>query len=477
MNHIKKTKIIASIWPATRTEEKIIDLYKAGVNVIRINFSHADYDNSSRIIDIVHRLNSQGITKLALLWDLKWPEIRTGDYEGNKTYQKGDTFKIRIDGSKVSGNDQFCDYPYFVEDSNIGDIVKIESGLFDVVIKEKKEDHVVVEALHDASLKQRRHINLPALTLKLPWLIDQDKENVLFCIEKQFDYIAMSFVRSKEHVTELRTLLDEHGASHIYIISKIENQEWLNNIQDIVEASDGIMVARWDLGIEIPIETIPVRQRSIVKLCRAQWKISIIATQMIESMMEHPFPTRAEVSDIFNAIVQKTDAIMLSGETALWQYPIEAVQMMKKIAIQAESVIDYKHEDFEHKRYSESDIDKKYLIKSAIEIAEKNNISAIITFTKSGKLARIAAAYRPKTPLFAFTNRRSTLTQTALLFGVTSRFLNFHHHSEVLGEALQTLIAKGDITGQDKIIVITDTKKWDIEIPTMEIISVKNFLE
>lgn len=206
------------------------------------------------------------------------------------------------------------------------------------------------------------------------------------------------------------------------------------------------MVARGDLGIEVPIELIPVWQRKIVKLCRAKGKISIIATQMIESMMESPFPTRAEVSDIFNAVVQKSDAMMLSGETALGKYPIQAVEMMRKIALQAEEVIDYKHEEFESENFTESDMDKKRLIKSAIHIAEQDNFKGIITFTKSGKLARIAAAYRPKTRIFAFTNKLTTLTKTSILFGVTSRYLPFEHHSEVLTQALEILIEKGNIT-------------------------------
>ena len=264
-----------------------------------------------------------------------------------------------------------CDYPYLVEDLQIGDIIKIDSGLFDVLVKEKKQDHLVVEALHSISIKQRRHVNLPGVKLRLPGLIDQDKKDTLFAIEHNFDYIAMSFVRSKENIQELRDLLSAHQASHIQIISKIENQEALDNLEEIVTHSDGVMVARGDLGVEVPIETLPVHQRNIVKLCRSYGKYVIVATHLLETMIENPFPTRAEVSDVFNALVQKADAIMLSGETTIGKYPIEAVDMMKKVALEAESVLEYKHEDYTGVGLTERDEEKKSLIQSSIRIADR----------------------------------------------------------------------------------------------------------
>lgn len=281
--------------------------------------------------------------------DTKGPEIRTGDYEGTKSYVKGDVFNIYVDASKVSGDkDQFCDYPYLLEDIAVGGIIKIESGLFDVIVKEKAADHVVVEALHTITIKQRRHINLPGVKLKLPGLIDQDKKDVIFAVEQGFDFIAMSFVRNKDNIMECRNLLKEHNAEHVQIISKIENQEAMDNYMEIVEYSDGVMVARGDLGVEVPIQRLPIYQRQIVKACRAKGKYVIVATHLLETMIENPFPTRAEVSDIFNAVVQKADAVMLSGETTIGKYPIQAAEMMKSVVMEAESVLDYKHEEFEN---------------------------------------------------------------------------------------------------------------------------------
>lgn len=477
-NFIKKTKIISSVGPATRSEEKIIELYKAWVNVIRINFSHADYENTSRIVEIVKRLNKEWVTKLWLLWDLKWPEIRLGDYEGAKSYHKWDIFNIFVDKNKVDTStlDQFCDYPYLIEDVQVWQVVRIESGIFDVLVKEKTTDCLIVEALNDITIKQRRHVNLPGTTIKLPGLIDQDKENVLFCIQNEFDYIAMSFVRNAAHIQELRTILTEHNMEHIGIISKVENQEWLDHIEEIVDASDGVMVARGDLGIEIDISLIPVRQRKIVKLCRSRGKFVIVATQLIESMMETPFPTRAEVSDVFNAVVQKADAVMTSGETALGKYPIECISMMKKIIMQAETSLEYEHEEFTDSSYTESDLEKKALIKSAIEVANNLNINSIMVFTKSGKLAKIAAAYRPKINIFAFTNRRTTLTNSVLYFWVKSRYIDYDHHADALEEALQIMIKMWDIEGDEKTLVVTDIKKNWHNNPVLEIINVKQFL-
>ena len=475
MQHFKKTKMIATIGPATWEEDKIIALYKAGINVLRFNFSHADYENAARVGKLVKKLNAEKKTKLGLMLDTKGPEIRTGDYEGTKSYVKWDVFNIFVDKDKVSWDkDQFCDYPYLLEDIKVGDIIKIESGLFDVIVKEKALDHVVVEAMHTITIKQRRHINLPGIKLKLPGLIDQDKKDVVFAVENNFDFIAMSFVRNKENIKECRDLLKAHNAEHVQIVSKIENQEAMDNYVEIVEHSDGVMVARGDLGIEVAIQQLPIYQRQIVKCCRAKGKYVIVATHLLETMIENPFPTRAEVSDIFNAVVQKADAVMLSGETTIGKYPIQAAEMMKSVVVQAEWAIDYRHEEFENLGFTQRDIEKKYLIRSAIEIAERNHIWSIVIFTRTGKLAKMAAAYRPNVRIFAFTNRETTYTNTALCFGVTSRYVPFEHHWEMLEPALKMMIECGDVKMDERVVVVTDLRKGDKEIPLLEIVTLSD---
>lgn len=456
----------------------ILKLYKAGVNVLRFNFSHADYDNAAKVWQIVKQFNKENKTKLWLMLDTKGPEIRTGDYDGTKKYTKWDIFNIYVDKSKVSDDtqDQFCDYPFLLEDIEVWGIIKIESGLFDVVVKEKKSDYVVVEALHSIEIKQRRHINLPWIRLKLPGLMEQDKKDVLFAIEQWFDYIAMSFVRNKDNVLECRNFLEQHNAHNIHIISKIENQEAIDNYEEIVEYSDGVMVARGDLWIEVPIENLPIYQQQIIETCRKKGKYVIVATHMLESMIENPFPTRAEVSDIFNAISQKTDAIMLSGETTIGKYPIQAVEIMKSIALKAESLLDYTPEEFENIHFTESDNEKKCLIRSAISIAEKLDINSIVVFTRTGRLAKIAAAYKSKIRIYAFTNQETTVTNTNLLFGVKSRYIEYTDHTEALEWALQVMLKMWDIENNGKIIVITDIKKDNHENPTLEIVHVTKFL-
>ncbi len=475
---MKRTKIIASIGPSTWEEDKIIALYKAGVNVLRFNFSHADYDNASRCAEIVHRLNKEGVTKLGLLLDTKWPEIRTGDHEDLKNYEKGDVFKMFVDPSKVEGpQDLSCDYPYLIEDLNIGDVIKIESGLLDVLVKDKEKDALVVEALHGIkNMKQRRHVNLPGVKLRLPGLIDQDKVDAKFAIEQGFDFIAMSFVRNKENIQELRDLLAENGGEYIQIVSKIENQEALENMEEIIVNSDAVMVARGDLGIEVPIESLPVHQRNIVKMCKSYGKCVIVATHMLESMIENPFPTRAEVGDIFNALVQKVDAIMLSGETTIGKYPVESVEMMKNIALEAEETLEYKHDDYESIGLTQRDFEKKRLIKSAVHIADSLGAKGIVTFTKTGRLARLAAAYRPTCPVYAFTNQERTFTNTTLLFGVVARYLPFENHTDVLKQAIQKLIDRHDISVDDQIVVVSDIIRNDNEVPVLEIVTVKDII-
>lgn len=284
----------------------------------------------------------------------------------------------------------------------------------------------------------------------------------------------MSFVRNKENIQELRTMLKEHNAENIQIVSKIENQEAMDNYLEIVDYSDGVMVARGDLGIEVPIEDLPIYQRQIVKACRAKGRYVIVATHLLESMIENPFPTRAEVSDIFNAVVQKADAVMLSGETTIGKYPIQAAEMMKKVVMRAESVLEYKHDDFDNTGLTQRELDRKFLVKSAIEMAEKNNIDSIVLFTRTGRLARFAAAYRPTVKIFAFTNNEKTATNTTLLFGIISRYMDFGHHSEFFEPALKSLLESGSATLEDRVLVVTDLRQNGKDIPLLEIVTLKD---
>lgn len=311
---MKNTKIIATHGPAISGESDLLALYDAGVNIIRFNFSHARYDVVREVLKIMRKNNRNGRAALSMLLDTKGPEIRTGDLSMKQEYKTGDVFKFYTDKKYFSedGSALFCDYPYLGEDAFEGQVIDVDSGLFQVKVLKIHDTYLEVEAQNGALIGSRRHINLPGIRLKMPGITEKDREDIRFAVEESMDFIAMSFVRSKEHVEELRNYLKELGGEQIKIISKIENQEGIDNLTGIIEASDGIMVARGDLGIEVPIEKLPTYQSNMVRDTLAQGKFTIIATHMLESMIENPSPTRAEVSDIYNSVMQRSDAVMLS---------------------------------------------------------------------------------------------------------------------------------------------------------------------
>lgn len=471
----KRTKIIATIWPATASSDMLLALWHAWVNVIRFNFSHADYDSATTIVERIGELNKSGKTSFALLLDTKWPELRTGDLREKISYQTWEKFRIYTHTSNTVLWEKSitCDYPYLIEDISIWDAIEIDSGLFHVIVIGKWEEYLEVEAKNDALVGSRRHVNLPGIKIRMPGITDKDKQDLLFAIKMDFHFIAASFIRTEENVREIREFLNENWGETLKIISKIENEEGIENLESIVGASDGVMVARWDLGIEVPIEKVPKYQKRIIDLCRQRGKFVIVATHMLESMIEHPFPTRAEVSDIFRAVLQWADATMLSGETTTGKYPIESVDMMRSVILEAEGELEHKHHEYASDGLTERDIEKKYLIRSALHIAEELHIKTVLVFTKSGRLARLAAAYRPNISIEAFSGNPSSIGYMEILYGVTPHIL--HHwwdHQQNLEDALKLLLETGSITLESRVIAVTDVTKNGKEIPVMEIIRV-----
>ena len=471
---MKRTKIIATVWPVTESEERLVELYNAWVNIIRFNFSHANYDVTTQIANRVKKLNAEWKTNLSLLLDTKGPEIRTWDVKEKLNFQAGDTVKVYVNKDLCDDNSIFCDYPYLLEDLDLGDTLIIDSGLCNVVVKEKFENYLVWEILNNCVIWNRRHINLPGVKLKLPWITEKDKQDVMYAIENNFDFIAMSFVRNKENIQELRDFLKAHNAEHIKIISKVENQEAVENLDEIVKFSDWVMAARWDLGIEVPVETLPFYQKEIVEKCRKEWKFFVIATHMLETMIESPFPTRAEVSDIYNAVMQQTDCTMLSWETTIWKYPIESVKMMSKIIVEAEKNTKYEHTDYSDDGLNDRDIEKKLLIKHGMSVAESLDAKWMIVLTKTGLLARLAAAFRPRVKVYAFTHSGSSYRFMNVLFGIKAFLLDNWgaNHGENLALALQTLKDKWIVKTWDKLVAITDIRKNDKNLPVMEIVTI-----
>ena len=324
------TWIIVTLGPSTITQESLIKLHELGVRILRLNFTHFTPATAIPVIEMINQINSTLTESFQLMMDIEWPSIRTGDIQKPRAYKKDQTFTISTVPVELA-TDIFCDYDWIIHDVKVGSIIRIESGLFDVVVLKKWWDSLKVKALNDFTLTSKRHINIPGIHINLPTITEKDKQDMWFAIEQKFSYIAVSFCRSADDIKEARMFLQEYKWPEIKLIAKIENQEWIDNLDEITEASDMVMVARGDLGTEIPLEDIPEIQMEIVKTCQLRNTPVIIATQMMSSMVDNPSPTRAEVSDVFLAVREGADYVMLSEETTIGHYPIETVEMMKRI--------------------------------------------------------------------------------------------------------------------------------------------------
>lgn len=472
---MKKTKIITTLWPASDTKEKIEALYKAWANVVRFNYSHTNYDYFGKIIDTVQELNNSWKTNFWILTDTKWPEIRTKSIDEKILLEKNEIFYLTntINEEKVNKDKKIivCDYDFLVSDLKIWRIIDIDTWLLKVEVIEKDENKLVCKALNKHSIGSKRHLNLPWIKIKLPGITDSDKEDLKFAISKWTDFIALSFVRNKENILELKEFLEKINAPKwIQIISKIENKEALDNLDEIIEYSHGIMIARWDLWAEVPFETLPILQKNIAEKCKKAWKFFIVATQMLESMIENPIPTRAEVTDIYNAVVQESDCTMLSWESAAWKYPIEAVKTMAKILEYTEKELKYSHNHFENKLDEGKEI-KKFLVKNAILTAESINAKNIIVF--SLEMTKLISAFRSNIHTFAFTFSDSVRKKMTILFWTKTFEIKKWTNEENLNNSLEILKEKWLLKSWDKIVAITEIEKSEQIVPSMQIIEIK----
>lgn len=317
----------------------LMKLHQAGVSIFRFNFAHESNESATKVLTMIREIEEEMNIKIHTLLDAEGPGIRTGVLTTPISYTSGEIFNIYVDDKPQGDKDLLCDYVHLPQDVKVGGIVKIDAGLFKVKVLATHPDHIVVQAQNDFKVGSRRHINLPGVHVNLPSFTDKDKRDVLFAIASGFDFVALSFVRSAADMRELREYLDANDGHHIKTVAKIENEEGITNISSIVQASDVIMVARGDLGTELPIENIPIYQIEIIQKTKMQAKQVIVATEMLESMIYHPSPTRAEVNDIFYAVIGGANYVMLSGETAIGKYPLKAVQMMKKVIDSAQKYI------------------------------------------------------------------------------------------------------------------------------------------
>ena len=443
---MKQTKIVASISDLHCEIDFLRELYNAGVNVMRINTAHATPEGIKKVINNVRKVSNS----IAIIIDTKGPEIRTTSVDDNIYFKTGDEVKICGNPSEVSTHDCVnVSYTNFVKDINIGNDVLIDDGELALKIVDKTDDILYAIVQNDARLGSRKSVNVPGVHIELPALTDKDISNIKLAIEEDIDFIAHSFVRNKNDVKAVQDILDEYN-SDIKIISKIENQEGVDNIDEIIEASYGIMIARGDLGIEVPIEKIPGIQRKIIRKCVIANKPVIVATQMLHTMIKNPRPTRAEVTDVANAIYYRTDALMLSGETASGKYPIESVKIMASIIEQAEK--DKMHENDIILPLNENSSVTEFLARNAIKATELLSVKGIITDANTGKTARILSSHRGPNPVIAICNNEKIVRQLALSYGITPIY---QHDKMNLREqyikSLQMLLQKGFITKEDKI--------------------------
>lgn len=448
----RKTKIICTLGPATDRDGILEQLIETGMNVARFNFSHGGHEDHRRRYLELKKLRNKLKKPVAALLDTRGPEIRVKDFENGKVVlHAGEAFTLTT--REVMGNEKEVTITYagLVKDVTAGDRILLDDGLLELQVKEVTDVDILCEVIIGGVLSNHKGVNVPGIFLSLPYISEADREDLLFGVELGFDFVAASFVRTAEDVQEIRELLNSHGGESIQIISKIENKQGVDNIDEILAVSDGIMIARGDMGVEIPLEDVPSIQKKLIQKCYASGKVAITATQMLESMVQHPRPTRAEATDVANAIYDGTSAIMLSGETAAGKYPVESLATMIRIALHTEQDIDYVQRFCQHESCEKSCNITDAISHATCSTAHDLNAAAIITVTKSGSTAHMISKYRPACPIIGCSTNVKVCRQLNLRWGVVSvqtkeeedTFELFEHSLE---EAVQQgLLKKGDI--------------------------------
>ncbi len=417
---MRKTKIVSTLGPSSDSYEVVKALAKAGMNVARFNFSHGTQESHLATFRVVSRVRSELHLPIATLLDTKGPEIRLKTFKnGRVTLKEGSRFTLTT--RDVEGDESIVSITHMDLPRDLGgqNRILIDDGLVELRVEEKTDTDIITHVVAGGEISDRKGVNVPGVRFSMPYISEKDKDDVLFGIRTGFDYIAASFVRSAEDVHAMRRLLDEHGGAHVRIIAKIENADGVDCIEEIIAASDAVMIARGDMGVEIPFEEIPIIQKKIIKAATMAGRQVITATQMLESMVHSPRPTRAEITDVANAIYDGTSATMLSGETASGKYPVEAVATMARIAERAERDIDYRKRFLERSISESSETVTDAISHATCLIALNMHAAAIVTVTKSGTTAKMISRFRPDMPIIACTPDASTYRQLSLSWGVT----------------------------------------------------------
>lgn len=465
---MKQTKIVASISDRRCDVAFLQSLYDAGINVVRINTAHAPEEGMRQVIENTRKVSK----KLGILLDTKGPEIRTTVCETPIDYKTGETVHICGNPDGVTTHDSICvSYPDFAHDIHVGSHVLFDDGLLDMLVTDIQGDDITAVVQNDGTLGARKSVNVPGTHIELPALTEKDIRNIRFAASMDVDFIAHSFVRSAADVHAVQEIIRETG-KEMLIISKIENQEGVDNIDEIIEASYGIMIARGDLGIEVPIEKIPGIQRNIIRKCRRARKPVIVATQMLHSMISNPRPTRAEVTDIANAVFSRTDALMLSGETASGKYPVEAVRTMAHIAEQAEKEQEYSRDiDLGS---SDDDPVREFLAQAAFRASMELGLRGILIDSATGRMARNLAAFRGPIPIMAICYKEQLVRTLNLSYGVYTHYDPEHHNkSDLFRLTAENMLRMGYAKEDDKLAYLTGLYDGNSFSTLLEINSVR----
>jgi pyruvate kinase len=466
----RRTKIIFTLGPATESEAMLEALLRAGADIVRLNMAHATHDWTRQIIRRIRIVSARVGRDVAVMMDIKGPEIRTGDLAAPIELRAGEIFDFTVKpGGEATGSEEIrsvdVNYQDLVNDIQVGDTVLVDNGLIRLEVLEKQAARIRCRVLIAGELKSRRHINLPGVKVNLPAFTAKDRGDAAVGLEEGIDFLALSFVRAASDIAELRQFLAEKKAK-TGIIAKIEDQSAVRNLDEIVEACDALMVARGDLGIECPMEELPVIQRRAVNACLARGKPVIIATHMLESMITQPLPTRAEITDVANAVYERADCVMLSGETTVGRYPLECVQMLDTIArrIEAEELPDFSEQ-------SVFATERMKVLHSAVVLSNQFAGSKLITFTRHGFMARGLAALRPvHSPILAFTPHAALVRQLRILRAVEPYQMAFAAEPHLTIEnALQLLREAGRVQTGDKLVIATDILAQDRRVDSVQL--------
>ena len=464
----KRTKIVATVGPACDTYEKLLSLVKAGVNVFRLNFSHGAYEDKLAVINHVRRIIKEEPYNIAILGDLQGPKLRVGDLENGKLILKeGDEFIFTIEKMVGTNEKIYVSYPNLATDVKIGERIFLDDGKMELsVVKVLNDKEVLMRVTLGGVLTPKKGVNLPDSVLTMPSMTEKDFADLEFIIAQKLDWVALSFVRKAEDIINLKKILKAND-SKIKVIAKIEMPEALKNLRDIIVESDGVMVARGDLGVEVPIEQVPVIQKDIIRKCMHRAKPVIVATQMMESMLDRTKPNRSEVSDVAHAVLEGADAVMLSGETATGLYPTLVVETMSKIIMEVEkTVYDYDRDDILTPQPHSPSFVSDAICYSACKLAKDSQATALVGMTQSGYTAFMLSSYRPKSPLYIFSKERTLISQLSLSWGVRAFYYGEEESlDDIIFDQIEVLKQRGFVKPND-IVVNTGSTPVAMHLPT-----------